>query len=117
MGWSVSEIAGKSADVFVPSGPENPNGIVLFLHGYDGVTLKDNPSYTKELTKHNLIGLCPLGPQCWWTDAVYAPFDEERSPVDFLAQEIPNFCRTTWQIEPPKIAVCGVEMGGQGALQ
>lgn len=116
MTWSSIDLHGKSADVFQPSASA-PAGVVLFLHGYDGVTLKDNPAYTRLLEQHQLIGLCPVGPHCWWTDAVYEPFDTQISPVEFLAQRIPEFCQANWQIEPPRIAVCGVEMGGQGALQ
>ena len=117
MSWSVVEIAGKSADVFTPSGATNPVGVVLFLHGYDGITLKENPAFTRELATHNLAAVCPVGPHCWWTDAIYGPFDEKCSPLEFLVREIPVFCQQKWQIEPPSIAVCGVEMGGQGALQ
>ena len=117
MSWSKIEIAGKPADVFIHPSETAAAGVVLFLHGYDGVTLVDNEAYTRELVKHNLIGLCPIGPHCWWTDAVYEPFDEQLSPIDFLAQHVPSFCQQQWQLEPPGIAVCGVEMGGQGALQ
>lgn len=117
MSWSTIEFAGKSADVYVPALAEKPTGVVMFLHGYDGVTLKENPQYTQELARHNLIGFCPLGPHCWWSDVIYPPFDEQLSPVDFLVQHVPAYCQAQWQIEPPHIAVCGFEMGGQGALQ
>ena len=117
MAWSTTEIAGKRADVFVPQSASKPVGVVLFLHGYDGITLQENKSFTHELSKQNLIAVCPHGPHCWWTDAVYGPFDEIQSPIAFLAEQVPNYCQETWQIEPPRIAVCGIEMGGQGALQ
>ena len=117
MSWSQAQIGNKPADVFTPSGDTPPIGVVMFLHGYDGVTIASNPAFTEPLQKLRLAALCPLGPQCWWTDAVYPPFDETRSPIDFLAEESPAFCEQRWGIEPPKIAVCGVEMGGQGALQ
>lgn len=117
MNYSTIEIAGKPADLFVPDGTTPNSGVVLYLHGNDGVTLKDNLSFTKELAKHNLIALCPIAPHCWWTDAVYGPFDEEISPIEFLARNVPTYCEQAWQIQPPRIAVCGVEMGGQGALQ
>ena len=117
MSWSTIEFAGKSADVYVPALAEKPAGVVMFLHGYDGVTLKENPQYTQELARHNLIGFCPVGPHCWWSDVIYPPFDELLSPVDFLVQHVPAYCQAQWQIEPPHIAVCGFEMGGQGALQ
>ena len=111
------DIGGKPCEVFLPGSVTKPVGIVLFLHGYDSITLKDNPSYTQELNKHNLIGLCPLGPHCWWTDVVYPLFDEQISPIELLSQQVTPYCRQTWQLEPPRIAVCGIEMGGQGALQ
>ena len=116
MTWSTQEIAGKQADVFVPA-EDKPIGVLLFLHGYDGLTLKDNAAYSREMGRHNLVGVCPRGPRCWWTDVVYEPFDANRSPIDYLAQEIPRFCQQHWQIETPQIGLCGVEMGGQGALQ
>lgn len=117
MNWSTIDIAGKPAELLVPVSLKPPAGVVLFLHGYDGLTLKENPFYTQELMKHNLIGLCPLGPHCWWTDVVYPPFDEQTSPIEFLAQQVPLYCQQSWNLEPPRIGVCGVEMGGQGALQ
>jgi S-formylglutathione hydrolase len=90
---------------------------VLFLHGYDGATLRDNPVYTALLNKHALACICPLGPQCWWTDRVFPPFDPVFSPIEFLAKNIPGYCQARWRMEPSQIGVCGVEMGGQGALQ
>ena len=116
MTWSTIDFLGKSADVFVPSNT-TPSGIVLFLHGYDGMTLKENEAYSRELSQHHLIGLCPIGPHCWWTDAIYEPFDSLQSPIEFLRTNVPQFCHDRWQIKPPRIAVCGIEMGGQGALQ
>ena len=117
MSWSTELLAAHPADVFTPDSPATPHGVVLFLHGYDGVTLRDNVAYTAELNRHGLACVCPIGPLCWWTDRVHVPFDAHVSPLDFLKQQVPEFCRERWQIEPPKIAVCGVEMGGQGALQ
>ncbi len=117
MTWSLEQLAGKSADVFNPPQRARPRGVVLFLHGYDGVTLRDNETYTHLFAQHGLSCVCPHGPQCWWTDRGYAAFDQAVSPLDFLHQSIPDFCQQLWGIEPPQIAVCGIEMGGQGALQ
>jgi S-formylglutathione hydrolase FrmB len=117
MTWSSELLAEKPADVFVPQGGSAPSGVVLFLHGYDGITLRDNAIYSELLEQHGLACLCPLGPHCWWTDRLYPPFDAQVSPLQFLLQQVPEFCRERWQIEPPHIAVCGIEMGGQGALQ
>jgi pimeloyl-ACP methyl ester carboxylesterase len=113
--WSTIAIAGKTADVFQPTRPSR--GAVLFLHGYDGVTLRDNTAYTAVLERHGLACVCPHAPHCWWTDVVYTPFDSQQSPLEFLRGSVVEFIKQIWNIEPPRIAVMGVEMGGQGALQ
>ncbi len=115
MVWSSELMSNKPIDVFTPE--NSPGGIVVFLHGYDGVTLRDNPAYTEQLDKHGLASVCPVGAGCWWSDRIYAPFDPTLSPVAFLSQELPEFCRNRWNLEPSQIGVTGVEMGGQGALQ
>jgi S-formylglutathione hydrolase len=117
MTWSTIQIDDKPCDLFLPTGETKPTSIVLFLHGYDNVTLRDNLAYSSQLSSHNLIAICPLGPGCWWTDVVFPKFDEKISPIEFLASRLPEYCQQALQIEPPQIAVCGVEMGGQGALQ
>lgn len=110
MAWTTINLAGKTADLFVPEGTA-PRHSTLFLHGYDGITLKDNAAYTAEFERHALRVLCPHGGRCWWSDAVYPPFDPELSPVAFLAREVPNV------LSPGPLGVFGLEMGGQGALQ
>ncbi len=115
--WSTDLMSGKSVELFEPDSANPPRAVVMFLHGYDGVTLRDNGIFTDLLNKHELACLSPLGPGCWWTDRVYPPFDPTVSPVDFLFQHIPEFCKTRWNLDLDKIGLTGVEMGGQGALQ
>lgn len=110
MPWTTIELAGKPADRFLPSA-RSARHVAVFLHGYDGVTLKDNATYTQEFERHGLEVICPHGSRCWWTDAVYPSFDAELSPLQFLAREIPEFTGKEQH------GVFGVEMGGQGALQ
>jgi S-formylglutathione hydrolase len=112
--WKTIDLAGKPADIFSPA---EPRGVVLFLHGYDGATLRDNSAYTAALLKRRLACVCPHGPRCWWTDAIYRPFDVRRAPLEYLREDVVEFIRREWGYAPPEIAVTGVEMGGQGALQ
>jgi S-formylglutathione hydrolase len=114
MAWSSVDIAGKTADAFSPA---TIDGAVLFLHGYDGVTLRDNPAYTAALDRHRLACVCPHGRRCWWLDEVYPPFDPLITPLAFLRRPVVDWIGATWNIAPPRIAVMGREMGGQGALQ
>lgn len=115
--WSSDTLSEKPADIFIPDGSESPTGAVVFLHGYDGVTIRDNPAFSAELQQHRLACVCPHGPQCWWTDRLFEPFDVAISPIEYLAQQIPEYCRNRWGFESDRIGLTGVEMGGQGALQ
>ena len=115
MGWSSVNLAGKPADWFVPE-QAAAAGTVLFLHGYDGRTWKDNAAYSAACERHRLQVLCPQGPRCWWSDVIFPPFDAQLSPVEFLTREVPLFFIKHSGSEAAP-AVCGWEMGGQGALQ
>ncbi len=117
MGWTTISLAGKTADWFVPDRNAGPHAAV-FLHGTDGVTLRDNPAYTAEFERRALSVLCPQGRMCWWSDSVYEPFDELVSPVEFLVREVPRFLSRRAEGTPPAtIGAFGIEIGGQGALQ
>jgi S-formylglutathione hydrolase len=115
--WTSDSISSKPVEIFEPDAPGERRGVVIFLHGYDGVTLRANPAYTNELNRHLLAAVCPLGPECWWSDRIYPLFDPDISPVEFLAQQLPGYCQMRWNCDATKIGVTGVEMGGQGALQ
>ena len=116
MPWTAVSLAGKPADWFVPERPGNHAAV--FLHGYDGVTVRDNPAYASEFERHGLRVLCPHGERCWWTDAVSPPFDPELSPLVFLIAEVPKFFENlAGEATPTSLGVFGIEMGGQGALQ
>jgi len=115
LAWSTEELGGKPADILTP--PQPPRGIVVFLHGYDGVTLRENSTFTDHLLRRNLACVCPLGPECWWTDRIYPPYDPNFSPLQFLMDSIPASVQSRWGLSTAQIGLCGVEMGGQGVLQ
>jgi len=115
MNCSQVEIAGKPAELLLPSG--TPRGVCVFLHGYDGVTLKDNAAYHAALEQQQLACLCPLGPHCWWTLEVWPEFDPAISPVEFVGTSVVEFLRERFPDSTESLSIFGVEMGGQGALQ
>lgn len=117
MTWASIQIAGKNADVFVPDQLTDTPGAVLHLHGHGLTTLKDNPVYTPLLQKHGLHCICPHGQRSWWLDRVCTEFDPQISPMDYLQQHVVPWIAEEWKIEPPAIALSGISMGGQGALQ
>lgn len=118
MGWQLVEIEGKTADLWEPASQTVSAGrALLFLHGYDSLTLAGNVAWTSALERHQLPCLCPHGPGCWWLDRVYPPFDPIQSPLDVLHGPFRDFAISRWLLPPRMLGLAGYEMGGQGALQ
>lgn len=115
--WVSDELAGRKLEVFTPTCEGLPAGCVIFLHGHGRVMLSENRVFTSLFEKHKLCAVCPDGGRSWWLDRVCAEFDEHVTPHDWLKQRLLPFIRNRWSLEPPAIALLGVSMGGQGALQ
>lgn len=116
--WTQVKIDGKTADVFEPTGTDAPPGrALLHLHGHGLETLKDNPVFSEELDRYKLPCICPHGQRSWWTETICREFDEALSPLAFLHERILPYIAERWHVEPPRIGLTGISMGGQGALQ
>ncbi len=115
--WTQTRIAGKTADLFAPRNPVEPARGVLHLHGHSGTTLSHNPAYTSALERHGLYCLCPHGARSWWLDRVCGEFDPEIPPMQYLRNEIVPWMQREWLLAPPRIALTGISMGGQGVMQ
>lgn len=114
--WETIEVDRRRVDVFDPR-RESPLGCVLFLHGHGRVGLTENPVFSRLFQEHNLVAVCPDGGQSWWMDQVCPDFDPLLTPARWLTESIVPFIQSRWQIGTPSIALLGVSMGGQGALQ
>ncbi|MBM4077921.1 MAG: hypothetical protein FJ267_20015 [Planctomycetes bacterium] len=117
MGWSSKLLGSKSAELFLPDGDSEPVGLTVFLHGSDGRMLSESRVFTRELEKHKLACLCPVDRGSFWTDQIYPPFDELRSALDFLSEQIPIFLAERLPGTCPVVGLLGWEIGGQGVLQ
>ena len=115
--WRSETVDGRSVQVFQPSSAEPPTSAVLFMHGHGKVMLNDNAVFTELFQKHNLVAICPDGGQSWWMDRICDDFSPDISPQDWIVDQLLPFIEERWNIEPPKIALLGISMGGQGALQ
>ncbi|MEX0717393.1 MAG: alpha/beta hydrolase-fold protein [Planctomycetaceae bacterium] len=118
-GWRTIEIGGKAADVYEPrsgSAGGADDAAILHLHGHGLATLKDNAPFTAEFEKHGLRVVCPHGARSWWLDRVCAEFDPHVTPRRHLLDAVVPWIAERWGIEPPRIGLTGVSMGGQGAL-
>lgn len=112
LGWTRTDIASKSADVFEPPGP--PRFAVLYLHPVGLESLADNAAYTAELAKHRLACCAPFGARSWWSDRVCPEFDPTLTAERHLLDHVVPWMRERWQ---RPIAAVGISMGGQGAVR
>jgi hypothetical protein len=110
--WTTTQIAGRSADVFTP---ERPRFVLLFLPDIDGITLRDNETWTTLLQQHSLACVVPDGGEGWWLDVIYPPFHETLTPENYLLEELLPWLTATFGERT--FALTGVGMGGQGALR
>ncbi len=115
--WHTESVDGRRVDVFVPQVETPPLAAVLFLHGHGRVLLNDNPIFSRLFQQHGLVAVCPDGGRSWWLDVFCREFDVEQTPQNWLVNSVVPFIERNFSITAPRIALLGVSMGGQGALQ
>ena len=114
-GWARSAIGGKPADVFAPPGALPL--CVLYLHSLAEESPATDPIFTDSLRLHRLRGIAPHGGWCWWADRVCTEFDATLTPERYLLDVLVPWAETEWGLGARAVALCGVEMGGQGAVR
>ncbi|MFN9719396.1 MAG: alpha/beta hydrolase-fold protein [Planctomycetota bacterium] len=115
--WKSVALDGRQVDIFPCEEGQKPSAVVLFLHGHGRVLLNQNPVFTRLFHEHQLAAICPDGERSWWLDVPCSEFHESRTPQQWLLQSIVPWIGSQFEIQPPRIALLGVSMGGQGALQ
>ena len=115
--WHTESLDGRRVDVFVPQVETPPRAAVLFLHGHGQVLLNENPIFSHLFQQHGLVAVCPDGGRSWWLDVVCREFHAEQTPQNWLVNSVVPFIERNFSIPTPRIALLGVSMGGQGALQ
>ncbi|MBC7964802.1 MAG: esterase [Fuerstia sp.] len=116
-GWHTESLDGRRMDIFVPQADTPPQAAILFLHGHGRVLLNENRVFSRLFQQHGLVAVCPDGGRSWWLDVVCREFDAEQTPQHWLVNSVVPFIERTFSIATPRIALLGVSMGGQGALQ
>ena len=116
-GWRREEIDGRPADTFDSRPGQAAAGVVLFLHDFDAQSLSENAVFTAELARRKLTAVCPIADRSWWTTVPCSDFDPQISPLEFVRSSVVSFIGGRWNATPPRIALTGIGMGGQGVLQ
>ena len=115
--WRTESVDGRRVDVFVPQSEAPPQAAVLFLHGHGRVLLNENIVFSRLFQQYGLVAVCPDGERSWWLDVVCREFDTDQTPQQWLMKSVLPFIEQSFSISTPNIALLGVSMGGQGALQ
>ncbi len=115
--WRTESVDGRRVDVFVPQCEQPPQAAVLFLHGHGRVLLNENIVFSRLFQQHGLVAVCPDGERSWWLDVICREFDPDQTPQQWLMNSVLPFIEQNLSISTPNIALLGVSMGGQGALQ
>lgn len=115
--WSQVEVAGHRCEVFEPAVPNEHGYVVLYLHGVHLGRLSEHDAYTSLLARHGLRAIAPFTARSWWTDRICREFDPNITAARYVTDQIVPYIGQRWDIRPPRIALFGTSMGGQGALR
>jgi pimeloyl-ACP methyl ester carboxylesterase len=115
--WFEDKVAGHLVDCFEPD-QASPHGFtVIYLHDAGQTRLVDNPVFTQLFNQHGLRVAAPQSGPSWWTDRICPAFDPDCSAERHVVERVLPSLAERWGVQPPQIALCGVSMGGQGALR
>lgn len=115
--WFVEQVAGHRCDVFEPR-RRNPHGyVVIYLHGVHLGKLNDKAEFVEQFEQRGLPVISPLTGRSWWTDRICPEFDAHLSAEEYVLTHILAYIQARWASAPPRIALLGTSMGGQGALR
>ncbi len=115
--WNDAEVAGHVCHLYEPAAPSSHGYTVLYLQGLQAARLKHQLGIMQEFERHGLRVVEPEGDQSWWVDRISPRFDPEITGERYVVDKVLPFLKEHWQCEPPRIALLGTSMGGQGALR
>ena len=115
--WSVETIAGKTVDVYAPTGDRNRESALIYLHDEDLQTPRTDEVLTRLLAESRLLCVCPHGGESWWLDWPCPQFGDDVTPLQFVREQVTSWIEAEWKVAPPAIGLLGTGMGGQGVLQ
>lgn len=115
--WRTVDIAEHAASVFEPAEPSPHGYTVLYLHSAGAEDPADDPVFAREFARHGLRAVAPHAPATWWSDRVLEPFDPQQSAERFLLDSVLPWMAGELDAAPPRVALLGISMGGQGGLR
>ena len=115
--WSKLELASHPCHLYEPHEPSEHGYTVLYLHGRYQSTPADRPKMMPFFDQHGMRIIAPISRRSWWADRICPDFDTEITAEQYLLKKVIPFVAERWNCEPPRLALMGASMGGQGALR
>jgi S-formylglutathione hydrolase FrmB len=115
--WSQVEVGGHTCRLFEPAAPSPHSYVVIYLHCSQSASLRGYAAFTNEFERHGLRVIEPVTGQSWWTDRIWPEFDPQISAEAYVRKRVVPYVAAHWGARPPRLALLGVSMGGQGALR
>ncbi len=115
--WSDVEVAGHTAELFVPPRRHPQGFVLLYLHGVHLGSLRTSDAFNRLLHEHGLAAVCPRTGRSWWADRICPDFDPAVTPERYVLDAVLPFIERELSAAPRRIGLLGTSMGGQGALR
>ncbi len=115
-GWNTVQVAGHACDVYQPLAPSPHDFTVLHLQEASH-SQSDLQTLAKEFERHGLRVIGASAGPSWWADHIYPEFDSQRTPEQYVLHDVLPYLAAEHRAQPPRIALFGMGMGGQGALR
>ena len=116
-GWTKIELAGHPCHIYEPPEPSEHNYTVLYLHGRYQGTPAEHPTMMGPFAENGLRIMAPLTRRSWWADRICPDFDSEITAEQYVLKHVVPYIENEWDCQPPRLALMGASMGGQGALR
>jgi len=115
--WNTIQLAGHRCHVYEPAVPSKHGYTVLYLHGRKAGRLESHPLVVQQFERHGLRVIEPRGGESWWVDRICQEFDPQITAEQYLMKKVVPYLAEQWSCAPPRIALMGASMGGQGVLR
>lgn len=115
--WSQVELSGHICRTYEPASPSPHNFTIVYLHCSEEASLRSFPAFEREFDRYALRVVAPVSGLSWWTDRIWPAFDAAISAEAYVLQHVVPYVAERWNAAPPRLALLGISMGGQGALR
>lgn len=115
--WTEDKVAGHPCDVYEPPSRNEHGYVVLYLHGVHLGRLVDKAPFVEAFARHGLPVVGPITQRSWWTDKICSEFDAQLTAERHILDNVLPWIEQRYGAKPPRIALLGTSMGGQGALR